>query len=514
MLNEPTQTTFTQAEDALTNIMSDYSSDIDTKKASVVRQLIIRPAAYLYAKMNEFLSDWIRRTSVAYLSTSQQTSDSIADMVASNYFVERKLGAYASGVVTITCNISQVRVNSLSDFMVDQNQFHTTKTCIATVAPAQSTQDLLYVQMFNVNGVYKANIPVTAVQAGPLQIPAGVEVNILTYIAGVQAAQLLSPITGGAQTQTNAQMMQRCKQRCGAAIGTLQAIQTKMQDAPVSVLGCGATSSTQAGCFRSRYNNMAIPMGGAVDVYIKTANQAVVTQVAIDELQIDSDSKLYFQLLPGDYLDYAGVIRVSEIFTRGTGAVLGKYTIYYQSNKAGLSDIGARNTVYQKIKVVFDSLTQSVPVLVTLQYMPDVAVLQNFMDASYGAYLGQDCLIKAAVPATVKLKCQIKVPQQLSESVISQLKSFIAALINAKQVGDYNLNMDIIAARVRQSYQNIQLRLPYTISVTMPMTNGGIYSFHTTDGTVSLLYRRELYHWAAQAYFFSTTPDFIELQVI
>lgn len=515
-LPEPTQTSFTQAEDTLVNLMADYSSQIDTKKASVVRELIIRPGAYLYAKMNDFLSSWIRRTSVSYLSTLQDTSDSIADLVASNYFVSRKQGSYATGVVTLTCNTTEVRVNALSDFMVDANQFSTAKTYIATLSPAEDTQDTGYVQMFQINGQYKANIPVVAAQAGPLEIPAGVTVDILTYIAGVDSAQLLSPITGGAGTETDAQMMQRCKERCGAAIGTLQAIRTKMQDAPINVISCGAASSTQAGCFRSRYNNLALPAGGAVDVYVKTANQAVVVQLPFSDLSIDGNNKKYLQITPGDFPAYAGAIRVQQAVRQSSDSLSSaeRYTVQYLSTEAGISDISARNTVYQKIKVTFEDETLSDSVLVTLQYMPGLTDLQSFMDASYGAYLGQDCMIKAAVPATVRLKCQVVSKEPLSEVQLQELKEFISAQINSKQVGDYTLNMDEIAETVRQNYTDLQLRLPYTMSIAMPATNGSIYTFNTTDGIASLLYRRGLYHWAAQAYFFSTTPDYIDLQVI
>ena len=94
---------------------------------------------------------------------------------------------------------------------------------------------------------------------------------------------------------------------------------------------------------------------------------------------------------------------------------------------------------------------------------------------------------------------------------MQELKEFIAAQINSKQVGDYTLNMDVIAETVRENYTDLQLRLPYTMSVAMPATNGSIYIFNTTNGIASLLYRRGMYHWAAQAYFFSTTPDYIDL---
>ena len=513
-LPEPTQTAFTEAEEALSNLMQGYDADIDTKKGSVVRELLIRPYAYLYAKATQFLSDWIKRTSVQELSQSDDISDSIADLVASNYFVTRKQGSYATGIVTITCDSSEVRVNASTGFMIDGAPFTTDKTCIATLNPLEDTQELTYIQLIQIGDTYKANIPIRASQTGPLEIPSGAQVQIASYIAGAISAELLSPVTGGSGTETNAEMMRRCKDRCGAAIGTLQAVRTKMQDAPVPVLSCGAVASGQPGCFSSRYNNMAIPMGGVADVYVKTSNQSLVKELLIPAQDFVQDTERYIQITPDKYPELAGSIRIASVRAAAQGIPTLRYTVQYISTDEELSDIAARCTAYQKVKISFPQLSAAVPILLTVQYMSGILQLQDFMNNAYGAYLGQQCRIKAAVPAQLALQCQLYTKEPLEDTFLQELKEFIAAQVNSMHVGNYNLNMDEIAERVQAKYQNIKLRVPYTISVSLPATDDSVYTFNTTDGTVSLLYRRSAYHWAAQAYFFSLIPSNISLQVI
>ena len=136
------------------------------------------------------------------------------------------------------------------------------------------------------------------------------------------------------------------------------------------------------------------------------------------------------------------------------------------------------------------------------------------MDDTYGGYLGQDCKVRAAIPVTINLSCQVYSNQELSQEQLTDIKRTIADRINSKQVGDYNLNMDQIAQAVQRIHTNIKLRVPYRLSISLPTTNGNLYSFNTTDGTASLLYRNCGYEWVADAYFYSTTPDRIELQVI
>lgn len=510
-LSQPTKSQFIQAEQALTDITSSYDSDIDVKKGSVIRQLLVRPYAYLYAQMNEMISNWITRTSVAYLSSTQDTSDSIADLVASNYFVERRQGSHARGVVTLTCEASQIRISQNFSFIIDAHQFYTQKTYIATASTLQDTQNIGYTKMYSFQGVYKTNIPVVAREQGKLEIPSGVQVTPSSYISGVTQAHLTSPITGGDGTETNAQMMQRCKDRCGSSIGTQAAIRTKMQGADVSVVSCNAVGSNQPGCFISRYNSLAIPLGGYIDVYVKTSNQSLVGSIQVD--QVESDSQGYFVLLKGqDYPQFAGITRILEV--QGQEAI-GRYTIDYKSFKQNLPDAAARCSSYQNILIRFLQMTQPTSVVVTFQYQNGVNQLQDFMDSTYGAFLGQKCTVMGAVPATVRLKCQIYSKSgTLDEATMEQMKLLLSDIINSKQVGDYNLNMDQVAEIFEATYTDYKLRLPYVVSVSLPMTNGGTYTFNTSDGTVNLKYRHQLYHWNSGAYFFSTTPSYIQLQVL
>lgn len=68
------------------------------------------------------------------------------------------------------------------------------------------------------------------------------------------------------------------------------------------------------------------------------------------------------------------------------------------------------------------------------------------MDSTYGAFLGQVCTVKGAVPATVRLNCQVYSPSGvIDEAVLLNMKQTLADIVNTKQVGDYSLNMDQVA---------------------------------------------------------------------
>lgn len=514
-ISEPTQDNFNSAQQAAVSILKDYNTEIDSKKGSIVRQLVIRPIAYIYARMNQLLSSWVRRTSVSYLSNTDDTSDSIADLVASNYFVSRRQGGYAKGILTLVCDQEEVRISVNTSFFIASHQFRVEKAYIATpnIEGTTDTEQLGYIKMVNVDG-YKANLPIVAVNPGIIEIPSGAQVDINSYIAGCSQAQLLSPITGGADVETNAQLMARCKERCGAAVGTLEAIRTKMQTAPITVLSCNAQGSSEPGCFRSRYNSVALPMGGVIDIYAKTQNQNDVTDINFDHLK-NSNGTLYVKITSQDYPDVAGASRVLSVKKQGDQTTIKKYTVTYSSSSS-LSPVGARGSVDQVIIITFDdpTLTADTKINVTLEYMPGVKVLQDFINNEYQKFLGQNCLVKAALPVVLSITGQVFSDTALTDSTIQQVKEAISQSINSKLVGDYNLNMDKIAESVEANFPGIKLRLPYKISVQVPTINGGIHTFATTDGTVSLLYREGSYHYSQGVYFFSSSPSNIYLEVL
>ena len=115
---EPTQRSFNSAEATATDVISQSSPGLITKAGSIIRELIIRPISYLTAWANDNLLDKLATTSVMYLQTSQATDNPVADMVASNYFVTRRQGTNARGILTLTLSQPVLRLARGSQFTV------------------------------------------------------------------------------------------------------------------------------------------------------------------------------------------------------------------------------------------------------------------------------------------------------------------------------------------------------------------------------------------------------------
>lgn len=505
-IDKPTQTQFQSAQMTLQQMLSTYSGGLDLRKASAIRQLVIRPLAYLFAQIQRFLNNRIKQSSVKYLLTSDKTDNQTADLVASNYFIQRLQNATASGVLTAKCSTSSITVQQNTVFSVDGIQFRCTKAVVAQTSPGTSTALTEYVRMFSIGNAYYCNIPIVAIQPGFVQIPRGVLADTISSIAGLQQLSVTSPITGGASVQTDAQMMRRCIKKCGAAVGTQNAIWTKLQQSPVNVISCKAIGSADAGCFRSRYNNLAVPRGGVVDVYVKTQNQPSTKTIA---KTATSSVSIY----PSDISDAQGFIRILSVNGSST---LPDYTIQYSAtqNSFFTSNQGARLSTYQKATIKFKS-TPTGTLSIDVQYMPGIKQVQEYMNRQDVAFLGQSTLVKAAVPVALKLHCSVHSSQVLTQTNMQQMRQYIAKLVCGYQVGQYTLNMTDIAQAFQAAFPDAVLKIPYNIQVIMPTRNGGTYVFQTDSGFVDITYQRNLDNcWDTAAYFFYSTPSFIDLVIV
>ena len=509
--DKPTQAQFQSAQTTLQQMLNTYAPDIDVRKASVVRQLVIRPLAYLFAQIQRYIKDRVKQSSIMYLLTSDKVQNQTADLVASNYFVQRLQSGYASGVLTAKCSTSSVTIPRDTLFSVDGISFFCPKAVIASTNPQEDTNAVNYVKMFSIDNYYYCNIPIRAVQPGFVQIPSGVLAATNSYIGGIvqDGLSVTSPITGGSSTQTDAQMMRRCIKKCGAAVGTQNAIWTRLQQSPVNVISCKAIGSADAGCFRARYNNLAIPRGGVVDVYVKTQNQPSVKTI---DIQVATQGTA-FQINPAQYTDIKGFIRIRSI--KSSAATLPDYSIQYQTTSDDLSAQGARLSGYQKATILFKSaISAGTTLKLDIQYIPGIAQVQTYMDNQDIAFLGQSTLVKSAVPVALKIHCSVQSPQAIDKDTLVAMRQSIAKLVCAYEVGTYKLNMTDIAEAFHASYPDAILKLPYNIQVIMPTKNGGLYQFQTDSGFVDITYKKGLYSWDTAAYYFYSTPDFIDLVIV
>jgi len=511
---EPTKTSFNAAEQVAIDAVQQTANDLLTRTGSVIRELIIRPIAYLLSWASGNVDNSIRQYSIAYLKTSQRTENPVADLVASNYFVERREATPSKGIITLTLSSNTLTIAAGARFTVAGNQVCTTVRYIVTDSPGTDSDTLVYIRAIPSGSNYLANIPVVAVNPGPLELPVVSTVNLNFSCATFVAADLTSPITGGTGTETDAELMKRAEYNTAAAgIGTYYGLKKKLDKAPVNVFGLSVIAGEDKPLFRARFNSVNINPGGYVDCHVKTSNQAVTEAVNVPIALMSGSTTMYTATIPSTLCP--GFILVDSVIAGGVKPAY--YTVTYGTDDNTTNAAGARLSDQQNAVINFP--TTNIPEGTTtadiyLTYMPGVHQLQQYMDQDTEHFIGQDIKVKAAVPVALKINCAVHCDRELEDDEITGIKQAIVDYVNSMTVGTGVINFSDIRASVLVSFPDVDLRLPCVITGDVYTTDGHIDTLYSNTGIFDIRNSPNTNYWGYQVCFFSACVDNVRLNVI
>ena len=512
---EPTQENFNSAEQVVIDVISTTSPSIMTKAGSVVRELVIRPLAYILAWATANLDETRKKSSIAYLKNSQATDNELADAVASNYFVTRNEGTVSKGIITLTLSNPTLRIPGGASFSVGDIQVCTDRQYIITNgAVSNVVPGVTYVTAIPFGAdAFVANIPVVAMQSGKIEIPIGTEVIVNFASASILNAELTSAITGGTDTETDASLMERAEYNTAeSGIGTYYGLRKKFMKAPVAVHSLFPVAGEDAPLFRARYNNVNINPGGFVDCYVKTANQPTTDFVTVE---CTKSGNTYRGVVYSDAS--AGFFGTGQLIVQSKD--IPTYTLEFTSADTGNNAAGARLSTQQRVIVSFDaadltSTPNTVTAVLSVTYMPGIVQLQHYMDSPQERFIGQDIQVKAAVPVLTAIACGVTANHELTDSELLTLKQVIVDCVNNTPVGSRTLNFSDMRKACQQALNGVDLRLPCTMHASTFLKDGSSDTFYSNTGILDISDVANKGYWSHEMCFFSTCLDNIRLEVV
>lgn len=529
---EPTKTAFNDAEQVAIDVLTQADSNLITKIGSVIRELLIRPVAYLLSWITGNIQNDIKQYSVAYLKTSQLTVNPVADAVASNYFVTRREGTASRGVITMTLNSPTLSLSAGARFTVGGVAMCTPVQYFITsdTAGRVNTDTLVYIKSVAYGSYWLANIPVVAVSPGRVELPVGSDVAVGFSCSALVDAELTSPVTGGSDTETDAQLMQRAEYNTAeAGIGTYYGIKKKLTKSPVNVIGMSVIAGEDQPIFRGRFNSVNINPGGYVDCHIKTNNQAVTGTIDMEVTNgslTDPNFKVgaryaltdetYTVVCKLDGTQCPGFIRVSAIVAGGRE--VNNFSVAYGTSDPNMNAEGARLSDKQTATVTFTGegfdFTNEPTVRIAVAYMPAIDQVQDFLDSDIEHFIGQDIMVKTAVPVNVRVDCDVQSVNALTEDDLNGIRQTIADYINSLNVGVGVLNFSDIRAAVLTAFPQVNLRLPCVLAGETYTKSGYIDTFFSNAGVLDITKKVTNNYWGYQVCFFNCTNDNVRLNVI
>lgn len=531
---EPTQERFNAAETVIQDVLGTGCPSVISKVGSVVRELVVRPLSYLYSWIATNTDNYRRESSVAYLKTSSATDNEIADMVASNYFVTRRQGTHARGMVSIVVSAPFVRLPLGGRMLVsDVPVIFPEQYILTTGLPSETVAGIKYIVVSPwtplvddgvVTSQWIGYVPVEAESYGELEVSPGAPVTVQFPNPFVQQIELISALSGGSGTETDAEMMARCEySTASSGIGSYYGLRKKLDKAPLDVPGLAVVAGEDDYMYRGRYNAVNINPGGFVDCYIKTRNQDNRNEFSSVDGDItftrdDATSN------PDDGLDletnsYVYHISIPAVTCPGFYAVLGvRYTDTGGSStpyRYTVKFAGDRLSGNQTATVTFRSQSSEITsVYVTLAYMDGIAEIQDYMNKEDNTFIGQDVMVKAAVPVPLTMDCAAAYTADLTETQLDLLRRTIANYINNKPVGSAAINFSDIRKICAQALPEADLRLPCTITGSCYTESGMVDTWFSNTGIFNIADNVNKDCFSYKVCFFSLVPDSIRIEQI
>lgn len=512
---EPTQTRFNDVESSAIRIANRTSPLVLTKTGSVVRELVIRPFSYLLAWALDNIDKYITESSISYLKNSQLTENPVADAVASNYFVYRKQGTHSKGTVALLLNKSEQSIARGSLFSINDVQVRVPVRCFITNTDTTSsadttTNDILqvrastYTDPTDTSIKYVANIPVEAVDAGSINITAGAKAQPSFTQNYIVKAYLSSALTGGADKETDAKLIERAGYNTAyAGVGSYNGLLKKLSNAPVSVISLSVVAGENAELYRARNNSVNISPGGITDCYVKTTILPHRTNVTATKVTTNSST---------GGASYAVTVNngvILNVLSVDSGDTTG-FTQHYTSADVTMSDAGARLSSKQLVAITKEQSDADVLDCV-VEYIPGISDIQSFIDNEDERFIGHDICIKAAVPVSVSLSCAVSYNGTITEEELNKLKTVMADYINNLPVGTSLLNFSDIRTACSSVIKNATIVLPCVFTYTTTMKDGSTITGSSTNGILDIsknIYENE---WPSTVCYFNITTDDIYL---
>lgn len=456
-ISDITTKSVTDAEDTLVNLLQSTYPNINFNKGSVIRDLLIRPAAILSAMNAENLNRLRRSMSLAEVDTDPTLADTdTVDNILSNFQLTRLAGTKSTGRITIAVdsNIATVIISD-TKFTSSSGDVFVTESAFTGVTSAgavlDSTDRLMRLRS---DGKYTFTIEVTAETAGAVAVSKDARFTLNPQPTRFFDAFAEGDFTAGQDVETNAQLVARLKTGLTAKVASGRShIEALIKDAFPTVLDVSVVGLSDEEMVRDKHNIFGLSRGGMADIYVRTA--LLPTRVTLTKDATLVDATLRTWRLNFSNTEVPGFYRIESIILASeVGAQTGSLTVSADTRALNLVPASSANFVpaitdisegvyssFQTADVVFTDpqtsttgLTPGVSTTsyaVTVSYMPSIDSIQTLLSGRSNRAPQSDYLVRAPIPCFVGVEIRIdKHPLDIAIDTAA-IAAAVASSVNA-----------------------------------------------------------------------------------
>jgi len=460
------QEEYDSAEAALITILRESFPNLDLRRGTALRDLLLRPMSALYALEENRHEESLRNRSLIDIKNNPSDSDEDSiNAILSNFNTSIREGTPTSGIIELKVSRpGTYTVAAGSEFVSsEEHVFVTTEqtTVRATDGTLRGPQS---------DGLYYFMLEVQAADSGSTFIPADEAFVFADPFSGFISATAYSDFTTGAAKEDIDDVIERIKFIvANRGIVTRASIVNTFTDpesdgyrpsvSAVSVQGSGDPAQ-----YRDRHNIYGVPSGGCIDIYPRTFVSPVVTTL-IKTGTLNTDGTYTITIAPEEAY---GVYAVRSVNTpdavSGNGytsdgmVAIGSMPFEFEYTRnvrlldsVRLSDADSTfGTVYQGIDITVTSgwpSTEDNPEFkIELYAAPETGVINEYVQSAEVKNLAADVLVRNPFVCIVSLRIPVRVSSSVSLDV-DAIKRDVAEAINSSSF-EQDLSMSSIISVV------------------------------------------------------------------
>lgn len=484
MATEVSQSDIEQAEALLTAFLSELIPNLNLRKGSPLRSLVIAPAAAQYALLRVEGDNLRKSLSLENIDTSG-FDESVIESFIENFLVTRNQGSKSSGILkVIVTEAKSYNISTSLVFTKGDLEFSPVSTSVYQVNGSSLGNKDLY---FDANlGAYFALVPVESSQVSSAVITANEEflLSPSSFIdESYDSAESYQDFSVGKDVETLTEFRDRAKNSLTVRdLVTKKSISTVLPEEFPQISDIVVSGYGDVEMVRDLVLPQGVHKGGDVDVYVRTDYlpiEFIVEREVVSNLQVD--------LVSPD----VPVLKINSVHKKESNTLTlltegVDYRVEFDSvEKTAFSSnyrkLGHRFSSKEIVRITFlNSSFINSRVVISGDSPSSIATIQTFVDSKDNRVISSSLLVKAMLPVYITLELTYRTKLGSIQPQESTIKQVIMDYFNTLKSPDKPQVSEIVD-RISGIEGVEGIQLPLTVTADLHKPDGTKQSFNFSD---------------------------------
>lgn len=443
-LSDVSQADFDTAEAILVDLIRAQYPSLDLRRGSVLRDLLIRPAASVYALDTDRLATLQEQMSITSIAENEDTVDPEAiDNILVNFGITRNVGAVATGQVMVRVDAAR-QYEFVAGFQfatLEGLLFNVSRNCVVK-EDADTLSDEIKLNQSDDGTYYYFILPALADEVGAnYNISAGTTLDAVSTLFGFVSAEAYSVFSSGLNEESIAEVLTRLPLAISyRALESRTSINAKLQeqfkDTTINIQALSVQGYGDDAQLRDKHNPLGFAVGSRVDIYPRLFAAPQVVTVQKEGTRIAANT-YQFTLESADAPGFCALRSISELdaiinpeLSFGDLPVLGSYAFTEVRSADGVestfhdivTDVEAAFTIYQKAIITVTGVPSAETkhnFKIEAYYDKGLTDIQTYVDSTDVRNLESDYLIRCPLICLVGVDAKV---YYTSSNVVDQAK--------------------------------------------------------------------------------------------